>query len=282
MPRETAIYFVNIIIGIILAAMMTHQWLRSGRAANMLSWMVAAWVMTTADVFFALRPELPYWLGRILPTILITVGHGVLLFGAQQTAGRAAGLRLVGGLVLLHVATLAGFLVVSGYSQWRMVLNGMIWGGLSMASFAALRRSPAVFHRSLLAPASVFAVHAGFHAVRITVAALFAAEGELGGAAMLQVIGDLEASFFMVALFVSLLIAHLQQRHEELTQALTEVKVLAGLLPVCAWCRKVRDDAGYWQQMEDYFASHSAIRFTHGICKECQQEHFPKTGPEKK
>ena len=54
-----------------------------------------------------------------------------------------------------------------------------------------------------------------------------------------------------------------------------EMKALRGLLPVCAWCRKVRDDNGYWEQLERYISGHSKATFTHGVCPDCAQKHFP-------
>ncbi len=48
-----------------------------------------------------------------------------------------------------------------------------------------------------------------------------------------------------------------------------EVKVLKGLLPICASCKKIRDDKGYWSQIEDYLRNHSEVEFTHGYCHEC-------------
>lgn len=65
--------------------------------------------------------------------------------------------------------------------------------------------------------------------------------------------------------------AQLKAGHE------AEVKMLQQLLPVCSWCRKVREDSGYWKQLEAYVAAHSALRFTHGICPDCQKRHFPTT-----
>jgi hypothetical protein len=73
----------------------------------------------------------------------------------------------------------------------------------------------------------------------------------------------------MVSLFVGLLIAHLQLRHEELTRTQVELHTLSGLLPVCAWCKKVRDDAGYWLQVESYLEQRSKLKFTHCICVDC-------------
>ena len=61
----------------------------------------------------------------------------------------------------------------------------------------------------------------------------------------------------------------------ELREALQNVKTLAGLLPLCAWCRKVRNDVGYWQQIENYVSHHTDARFTHGMCPECFAKLFP-------
>jgi phosphoserine phosphatase RsbU/P len=61
----------------------------------------------------------------------------------------------------------------------------------------------------------------------------------------------------------------LAQQVEELTAALAQVKQLRGLLPMCAWCRRIRDDSNYWQQLETYVSQHSEAVFSHGICPEC-------------
>ena len=55
----------------------------------------------------------------------------------------------------------------------------------------------------------------------------------------------------------------------ELQDALVNVKTLSGMIPICAWCRKIRDDKGYWDQVEAYIESRSNATFTHGICPEC-------------
>ncbi len=67
----------------------------------------------------------------------------------------------------------------------------------------------------------------------------------------------------------------------ELQDALSKVKILNGLLPMCAWCRKVRDDRGYWKRVETYIEEHSDASFTHGICPECLGKVDPATYAEK-
>jgi phosphoserine phosphatase RsbU/P len=61
----------------------------------------------------------------------------------------------------------------------------------------------------------------------------------------------------------------LAQRVRELEEALTRVKALQGLLPICSYCKKIRDDRNYWQQVEGYISDHSGAQFSHGICPEC-------------
>ncbi len=62
----------------------------------------------------------------------------------------------------------------------------------------------------------------------------------------------------------------------ELQQALSEVKVLSGLLPICASCKKIRDDKGYWNRIETYIGKHSNAQFSHGICPECAKKLYPE------
>ena len=59
---------------------------------------------------------------------------------------------------------------------------------------------------------------------------------------------------------------------EELQEALARVKRLSGLLPICASCKRIRDDKGYWNQVEEYIRDHSEARFSHSLCKECAKE----------
>lgn len=63
----------------------------------------------------------------------------------------------------------------------------------------------------------------------------------------------------------------LTERVHELENALTRVKQLCGLLPICAYCKKIRNDQNYWQQVESYVAEHSEAQFSHGICPDCYE-----------
>lgn len=62
----------------------------------------------------------------------------------------------------------------------------------------------------------------------------------------------------------------------ELKNALAQVKQLNGLLPICGHCKKIRDDQGYWTQVEFYISDHADVDFSHSICPECMKEKYPK------
>ena len=64
----------------------------------------------------------------------------------------------------------------------------------------------------------------------------------------------------------------LAARVTELEEALTRVRQLRGLLPICSYCKKIRDDSNYWQQVEQYVSTHTDVQFSHGICPDCYRK----------
>ncbi len=69
--------------------------------------------------------------------------------------------------------------------------------------------------------------------------------------------------------------AALREKNAELEEAFAKVKALSGLLPICSGCKKIRDDKGYWSQVECYIQQHSEVTFTHGMCPDCLTRYFP-------
>jgi PAS domain S-box-containing protein len=68
----------------------------------------------------------------------------------------------------------------------------------------------------------------------------------------------------------------LEEERRRLQQALDEVKTLRGILPICANCKKIRDDGGYWSQVEEYVSDHTEAQFSHGICPDCVEKLYPQ------
>lgn len=82
------------------------------------------------------------------------------------------------------------------------------------------------------------------------------------------------------SLILKLAILAMEEKKREvmifhLQKALSEVNQLSGLLPICASCKKIRDDKGYWNQIESYIRAHSEAEFSHGICPACAEKFYP-------
>jgi thiamine transporter ThiT len=86
-----------------------------------------------------------------------------------------------------------------------------------------------------------------------------------------------------VSIFFGALIGYLRDltlkykgTSEKLEKAMSEVKRLSGLLPICAHCKNIRNDQGYWEKVEDYLSSHSEAEFSHSLCPDCMKKYYPE------
>jgi len=88
----------------------------------------------------------------------------------------------------------------------------------------------------------------------------------------------LESSRFRFSRMLALKNEELSQEKRQLEEALNRIKTLKGLIPICASCKKIRDDKGYWNSLETYLSEHSDAQFSHGICPQCAEKLYPELG----
>lgn len=69
--------------------------------------------------------------------------------------------------------------------------------------------------------------------------------------------------------------AELEEVNRKLQKSLSEIKTLQGIVPICSYCKQVRDDKGFWNQVEAYVTEHTEAKFSHGICPKCAEKHYP-------
>jgi sigma-B regulation protein RsbU (phosphoserine phosphatase) len=100
--------------------------------------------------------------------------------------------------------------------------------------------------------------------VSVTVSPILGAKGEVVGAS--AIVRDISARKQAEEERLKLI--------EDLTKALENVKTLSGMLPICASCKSIRDDAGYWQKVEAYLSQHADVKFTHSLCPTCSEKYF--------
>ena len=91
-----------------------------------------------------------------------------------------------------------------------------------------------------------------------------------------QVTGDMLVRSIRYAIERKRIENEKEQAIAQLQEALAKVKLLSGFLPICASCKKIRDDQGYWQQIESYIRDHSNAEFSHSICPDCARKLYPE------
>ncbi|BDU75808.1 hypothetical protein [Mesoterricola sediminis] len=170
---------------------------------------------------------------------------------------------------------MADAVICAGNASLSLVFGTMsLWYAdpIRLFVFAILLLMAGVFQRSR----TLYAVN-----LAVTVAAL--AFGLRGAPMPRSSAGIAYAVFFAAAaagLIAHLLLTALVKRlHRALVRARSarqEVAVLQGLIPICAHCKKIRNDGGFWEQVESYIASRTAASFSHGVCPECLERHYPK------
>jgi membrane protein CcdC involved in cytochrome C biogenesis len=89
---------------------------------------------------------------------------------------------------------------------------------------------------------------------------------------------DIQVQLLFIAfsgIIVALLVGNYAASKNKLQKALDEIKTLSGMIPICASCKKIRDDKGYWRAVEHYIEEHTTAEFTHGICPDCAAKLYP-------
>lgn len=267
LTSDATFYLTSVIVLLVLSLQLTHFWWRSNRDRAVTWWMAASWVFVAADSLLAAGVWTPLFWARVVPATLITGAHGLLLLGAQQAGGLKLRFRLVALATAVHFAILTCFYWSPGHNNLRALSNRVFWGGFCLACFFCLRRASRHYWASLNSPAAIFFLQSVFLALRLGTAAYLESRGLEQRRPALIFLDQVDVVLFNGALFISLLLAFLHIRQEAIASAQVEMQTLSGLLPVCAWCKKVRDDDGYWREIADYFNRRGQL--THGICRPC-------------
>ncbi|MBI4799999.1 MAG: hypothetical protein HY794_14990 [Desulfarculus sp.] len=265
------------IIAVVLFAYLLHVHLSRKTYPGFALWTRGSLAAGTGLILIALRGVVPDLLSIVLSGALIIYYPLMILKGLAAFAGRRLSWWPDLAIYLLFTAGTSWFT----YGQINVALRIFI---ISLAlSYYCLRSA-------LLAAGGVATLLGSRNWMLIAslagLAALFLARGLANLLGLSQTTdflasNSLQAGTFMASFagqiftVTGLVSLNMQRLEQDLALSQREVNLLSGLLPICANCKRIRDDSGYWHQVEAYISSRSEAKFSHGICPQCIRELYP-------
>lgn len=261
-------------ISAIVMAVFFAWFSRAERSRHLVFWTLGFALKSMAFMFIYERASLPRWLSMGVANLMVVLALQMFQAGVLALHDRwmrwgpvlAFDLVVLGSLLLLERMV--------GYTAFLLALSFFIAMANAMTIQALLYRIPKGMVQVQAVTAFLFGVDILLLLLR---AVLMQAPGGVGSDPMLltRVIFLKEILFCMLlgTAFLSMIYRHSHLKKmtliEDLEYALARVNTLQGLLPICAWCKKIRDDKGEWQQLEEYVRRCTDAEFSHGICPEC-------------
>jgi hypothetical protein len=224
------------------------------------------------------------WTGGLYPqatavasNTVASLGMALVIAGLEDFLGRARRTRL-------HLLLVGGTLLTSVLFTWSVPwVRGRVLSGEALYAtqvawclWLVVRGIPPLLGGPNRLLEGVLLLQGGWSAVRVVLllAADSLPEELLSGAAA-------QVTFLVYPVVSALLVfgltaLDLQRVEADLRASMDEVRTLRGIIPICAYCKKIRDDQGSWEQVEAYMSRHTDAAFSHGICPRCMESHFPE------
>ncbi len=240
-------------------------------------WTLAFLINFIGSVLLSLRNFLPEFITVILANFLLILFFVVIISGLIDFIGGKQSLWLDIILLLFFIILFLYFSYFSPDVKARIVIN-------SSATFIFCLRGAFISHRKLSVKFSngnclltiSFALIALCFFLRIVLSLIFENKiNDFMDAGAIHGISIIIASIGHIFIAISLINVNAQRLELDLINAKEEIKSLKGLFPICSNCKKIRDDKGYWNQIEVYIKEHSEAEFSHGICPDCAKKLYP-------
>lgn len=255
---------------------MTYVWAMRRTYPGFGAWTLSAWTAFVGIMLVAVRGQVPDLVSVVVANFFL-IGTSLLIYlGLRAFTGGTLDLKVHGASLALVCLLLAYLTAVKPNLQVRLVIISLSVGIVSfMSAWVAWKRVPEVLRdANPLVLATILFVGLAYF-LRALLSALFPPPSEdfmipstLHGVSLLvYLLGH-------TLLVFGLLVLNGQRVEQDLQAAMDECKVLQGILPICAHCKKIRDDRGAWNQLEAYIHQHTDAEFSHGICPDCARTYF--------
>lgn len=247
------------------------------RSRHMFFWTTAFSCKAMAFFLVYQGGHFPKWVSSVFATMLVLVSLHLFQVGIQALHNRSVHWNTFYIFDLIALIMLISSRVLFAPKIFLIVLSLLIAFGNSFVIFVLLRKIPAGMKQVQMLAASIFGIGILLLSIRVvwmasSSDAIFTSSSFTKALFAKEILGNMLLGMALLAMVYWRI--HLDQITliEELEYALSQVQTLQGLLPVCAWCKKIRDDKGNWQQMEEYVSLRTHAEFSHGICPECRSK----------
>lgn len=239
-------------------------------------WTIAAFMLGTGSLLVGLRDLIPdffsYVAGNTLVLLsVILIKRGSFIFFDEPQRPLLDTLTL-----LLFMGLQSYFSFVNDSLHSRIIIGSLCHAAVSLSILHGLwrRQSPAAFPVSKLLTGSML-FFAAYNLSRTFASGfflVFPSENSAGTILGLSVLIQIAAALFV---YVALLVCNAQRIESDLQLAKEQIRTLYGILPICCHCKKIRSDSNAWQPVEQFVRDHSHAQFSHGICPDCIDKHYP-------
>nr|WP_320131959.1 hypothetical protein [uncultured Holophaga sp.] len=257
-----------------MACVMTYVYLQRKTYPGFGAWVLSSWCSALAITLFLLQGNTPDWLGTLPPNILVLLTLTTLQCGVLKFAGRPTH-RARNAVILL---VYAGIILWCTYPAPSM--RGRLLASSLPSAFLALETA-LIAHHELARRHRI--INPIISPILVTIAIIYLARA-IGffllppGPGRYLAPSSFQGALVLAYLFghtglpAGLLILNANRLEIELSRSIQECRVLRGVIPICAYCKKIRDDQGAWDQVEAYLHTHSEATFSHGICPDCLEK----------
>lgn len=244
--------------------------------AGFREWVFASLFAAIGIILLILRGRIPDFISVIIANTLIVFYFVLILRGIIEFCGKKTNLWLDLVPILLTISLLLWTYDLPDLNIRVAILFGMYALLTFSCAVVSFRHIPLVLETPnyLLSGTLLFwAISSSSRAM----VALFLDDPlyEFLQAGLGHKLGSIAFTAGQVLTMASLITINAQRLEKEISSAEDEIKILRGFLPICSNCRKIRDDDGFWRQIESYISEHSEVVFSHGLCPECLQELYP-------
>ncbi|MCG8376062.1 MAG: hypothetical protein MI702_06235 [Chlorobiales bacterium] len=280
-----SLYFSCFAILFTLSACMVNYLYSRKTFPGFKAWTVGSGLSALAFLLIGLRHMLPDFISIIVSNTLGITAMFFFYIGFKNFAEEKLNYHLhLSFIIIYSVVLFPIFTYISPSLKARVVIASIATAGYALicglVHYRQGRRGLIDLNIMLILTLFLLIALRTFRAVYYSISSNditdLMASGDLSG--LLILILTILSSSFLICL-MQLNSQRLEAENASLIDnlqiALKEIKTLKGILPICSHCKKIRDDKGYWNQIESYIKKHSEAEFSHGICQECAKRFYP-------